>query len=114
MSSKKNLTKTFDDGSSFSVNPGEFVSPLARKRHAQSLAKNPKNTVDVKRDHFKATCPWCHATNVVMSPLNPRYPTTEPPLKGDVIKCDVCRRFHAVEQVNLDGHVKTFPVEVPQ
>ena len=112
MSKKSKLTERIDGGS-FTVDPGQFTSDLAKRRHQQTLRKNPRNTVDVQREHFKCTCPWCHVVNVIMSPIDPRVPAVTEPAKGDMIKCDVCRRYHVVTEINLNGNVKTQPVDIP-
>lgn len=107
---KKGLTQYDSDGSSFTVDPSQFTSQIAKRRHAASMRRRRLTTVDPDDAKFKATCPWCHATNVVMSPIDPSQPLVIEPMIGDAIQCDVCRRYHVVEQVN-GGKVKTFPIE---
>lgn len=75
---------------------------LARKRQAQVDRRyDARHSIfdKVENDHYRATCPGCHATNVVMSPVSPAYPSTTPPQKGDAIECDACGILHVVEQV---------------
>lgn len=107
------MSKRESDGSSVTTNPAEFESGLARRRHAEARFRNPRNRIDVKREHFKSMCPWCHSANVVMSLIDPSRAAALPPDKGDLIKCDACRHHHVVTEINLNGVVKTEPVDIP-
>ena len=76
---------------------------LARKRQSQVDQRHDARHTKlnaVEDDHYRATCPGCHATNVVMSPVSPAYAAASPPEKGDAIACDACGILHVVEQVN--------------
>lgn len=99
-----------EDGSSVVTNPEEFGA-LARRRHQEAQARKGAPIERAENGSFRATCPWCRAPNVVMSEVSPSHPTPIAPSPGDVIKCDWCRRFHVVEQVNGLA-VKTFPIEL--
>jgi hypothetical protein len=90
------------------VDGGEIAAPsefgaLARRRQAQADARHAQRTAPLDRvedDHYRATCPGCHATNVVMSPVAPHHSMATPPSKGDCIECDACGALHVVDQVN--------------
>ena len=107
MRKKPSLSGRSADGS-WTVNPNEFTSGLARRRAAQARFRRPRNTVDIKSEHFKCICPWCQSANVIMSPINPAVPSVLPPDVGDIVKCDICRKFHSVTQINPNNIAEYF------
>lgn len=96
---------------SVTINP-EQMGRLGRMRAAQAKARQKGYAVpDQPAERWRATCPWCHAPNVIMSDFAPGHARTSPPAKGDVIQCDACRRLHGVFKV--EGFiVRTSKVEV--
>jgi hypothetical protein len=102
---------TIDD-SSVSSDPTEFGS-LARRRYERARVRNDRSPIAPQRpDVFRATCPWCHAPNIIMSVIDPRVASVTEPSRGDAIRCDRCRRHHVVDHSN-GRRVVTFPIELP-
>lgn len=88
---------------SIALKPSEFISEKAKRKQAKifrrtEMERTPANIH--QKGVFYGNCPWCHDGYTVMSPLFPNLPKTTAPNKGDMIKCDTCRRYHVVEQVN--------------
>lgn len=91
------------------MNPLEMLSPTARRAAELARAKSERSA-DANDKSFRATCPWCHAPTIVMSPINQNLPACEPPLVGDTIACEACGGFHVIERVDDKRFCHTFPL----